>query len=823
MNKQTEIFILTLCLSAGLSLTGSARQGPPPMSRRQNVQPLGNVDQLVMPPTDVAAELAADARNGTAPLRFAAPAVVQATPATRGTWQAVAGGSVWRLRVVSAGATDLNFGFSIFLLPQGATLHIYSEEEDYIQGPYEARDNKPHGQLWTPVVPGSRAVIELFVPNGVKEEPRLMLSFVNRGYRDLFHRRKELSIPKSGGCNIDVVCPQGDPWRNEIRSVALYSVGGSALCTGTLINDVSHDFKNYFLTANHCGINSGNAASIVVYWNFQSPVCGQQGGGSLGQNQSGAAFRMSKSDVDVTLIELEDIPEASFRVYYSGWDRSGVTPGGAVGIHHPNGDEKSISFANSSLATANSCIGSGSSTHWRVLWNVGVTEPGSSGSAIWDPSRHRIVGTLSGGDSSCSFPEGPDCYGKFSVAWASGNNANSRLRDWLDPANMGVTAVAGRDPNPFSIASTLLTESCTPTNGVIDPGETVTVSFSLRNLAAPTSTNLIATLLATNGVMMPSGPENYGVVVAGGGAVARNFSFVANGPCGGTILPTLQLRDGTTSLGTINFVFHLGAPAVRSAQPFDSVVAPALPAGWLNTASGGSTGWRTVLSPSDTPPNSAFAADPDTISDSTLTSPSIAISTAAAQLFFSHSYDTETGSEPFDGGVLEISYNGGPFSDILAAGGSFSSAGYNGTISTRYNSPIAGRNAWSGNSGGFIHTAVNLPATAAGQNVRLRWRMASDSSQGGLGWYVDSILIVDGYVCCRAPEPTQIVNSRGTNNYFVFSFDTVIGPTYITEFKNTLASNVVWTPLQTNVGDGTMKSVTNLMVSTNRFFRVKTE
>ena len=60
---------------------------------------------------------------------------------------------------------------------------------------------------------------------------------------------------------------------------------------------------------------------------------------------------------------------------------------------------------------------------------------------------------------------------------------------------------------------------------------------------------------------------------------------------------------------------------------------------------------------------------------------------------------------------LELSTDGGnTFQDILAAGGGFVSGGYNRTIATDRGSPIAGRQAWSGNSNGFITTVVGLPA-----------------------------------------------------------------------------------------------------------------
>ena len=325
--------------------------------------PIANVQQLVVAPTDVAAELTADEKPGAGtPRRFAVRQRVQVTPATHGTWEELPEGRLWRLRVSSGNATDLNFGFTGVWLPEGATLHFSSEPVQYFQGPYTSSDNKPHGQLWTPVVPGEAAVIELFVPNDAAE-PRLTLEYVNTGYRDWFSLQ---GGPKaSGPCNIDVVCPQAAAWSNEVRSVGVYTLEGFFTCSGTLITDVAGDLKPYFLTANHCGIGAANAATVVVYWNYNATSCSpSHPGGSLSQNQSGAIFRAAKFDVDFALIELESVPDPSFNVYYSGWDRSGAAPAGCVGIHHPDTDVKAISFCNSTLTTINSCIGSGgSSTH----------------------------------------------------------------------------------------------------------------------------------------------------------------------------------------------------------------------------------------------------------------------------------------------------------------------------------------------------------------------------------------------------------------------------------------------------------------------------
>ncbi len=373
-------------------------------------------------------------------MSFAISQAVQITPQTSGTWENLPeGGRLWRLRLEAPGATDFNLGFRSYWLPWGATLHILSERESDYEGPYTAHDNKPHGQLWTPPVPGDRITLELYVPEAAEEAPQLTLVHVGVGYQDILRRQPFLKNHDT--CHIDVVCPQGNEWRDEIRSVAMLTIEGTRACTGTLIMDVPGTFRPFVLTAAHCEIDSTTAPTVVALWNFQATTCGAQNGAST-QSQSGATFRASEADVDVTLIELDDRPDASFEVFYSGWDRSGITPQGSVGIHHPEAHVKSISIDTDPPSSDVSCISTNvDETHWVVNnWEEGITAVGSSGSGLWDSRTKSLVGVLSGGASFCSNPDGSDCYGKFSVAWTRG------LSTVLDPNNQGVLTVSGADP-----------------------------------------------------------------------------------------------------------------------------------------------------------------------------------------------------------------------------------------------------------------------------------------------------------------------------------------------------------------------------------------
>ena len=199
-------------------------------------------------------------------------------------------------------------------------------------------------------------------------------------------------------------------------------------------------------------------------------------------------------------------------------------------------------------------------------------------------------------------------------------------------------------------------------------------------------------------------------------------------------------------------------------QNFDGMTAPALPAGWVATnATGAPPLWVTSTTTPDTAPNDAFINGPSTVSDKRLETPNLAINSASGQVSFRNFYNLES---TFDGGVLEVSspnINGGAFTDITnaAVGGSFVSGGYNATISTGSSSPIAGRMAWSGDSGGYINTVANLGPNVNGQTIKLRFRMASDNGTSSAGWRVDTISIAAGpwrlsvaYGSTTTPTPT---------------------------------------------------------------------
>jgi hypothetical protein len=155
--------------------------------------------------------------------------------------------------------------------------------------------------------------------------------------------------------------------------------------------------------------------------------------------------------------------------------------------------------------------------------------------------------------------------------------------------------------------------------------------------------------------------------------------------------------------------------------------------------------WVTSTTSPDTAPNDAFIPDQDGISDKYLDTRNITVTSASAMLSFRNSFDTEMSMGIFwDGYVLEVSSPNiamGAFTDVTdpLVGGSIPTGGYTGEIDGTANNPLAGRMAWSGNSGGYINTVVNLGPNVNGQTIKLRFRMGTDEAVSATGVRIDTL------------------------------------------------------------------------------------
>ncbi len=315
-------------------------------------------------------------------------------------------------------------------------------------------------------------------------------------------------------------------------------------------------------------------------------------------------------------------------------------------------------------------------------------------------------------------------------------------------------------PNIAQSPAIVVTDSTGDSDSYPEPGETVLVSVPLTNSTGRVATGVSAQIAG-------GGTGTYGTM-SGISSLTRQISYTipSSTACGSVVSITI---DVTSSLGPVSFTRNIfvGAPSGTTAsENFDGVTAPALPAGWTAVAVQNGINFANTAAGADSSPNVMYARNPTSVGGGTdLTSPPVSVTSPAATLTFRNSYNTE---KDWDGGVLEISIAGGPFLDILTAGGSFVQNGYNGALDGGRNNPLASRPGWTGNSGGYLTTVVQLPAAASGKIVILRWRFGADDNTAGSGsdpgWRVDSISLngagfVTSFACVQAPG-TATVSGR---------------------------------------------------------------
>jgi hypothetical protein len=179
------------------------------------------------------------------------------------------------------------------------------------------------------------------------------------------------------------------------------------------------------LTANHCvrgQTGSRGAESLEFYWRYQTDACDgvvpsllsvprTVGGADYLAGMTGNGTTGGGSDF--TFLRLRNEPPADLpRMGWTVIPPPTGTP--VVCVHHPRGDFKRIT--DGALSNAANAF-----PEWyhQVTWNLGTTEPGSSGSPVAIAATGQVIGQLWGGDASCSLPAAPDYYGRFDRSYSA--------------------------------------------------------------------------------------------------------------------------------------------------------------------------------------------------------------------------------------------------------------------------------------------------------------------------------------------------------------------------------------------------------------------
>jgi V8-like Glu-specific endopeptidase len=374
---------------------------------------------------------------------------------SEGNWTTLPNGDrLWQFRFHTENAKGVSVYFNDLFLPIGSTLYLYPANRKYFVGPFSNEDCNTHGHFVAGEVAGDEAILEYYEPADVVGLARIGIRGIAHLYRFVPEFEEESRGGGSEPCEVDVNCPEGAEWTSERDAVVRLTISEGALvgfCSGTLMNTTAKDCRKYILTALHCGENVSDAdwLDCSVRFNYESSGCAS-GSTTTTRNKIGVLHLADSNDgggqtgSDFLLLEMEDEIPASWTPFFAGWNASTSAANTGVSIHHPAGDKKKISTTDDIISGTYSAPG----FHWRVKWmetitNWGVTEPGSSGSPLFD-QNHFVVGTLTGGVSFCDSPNGSDWYGKMSKHWtANPNTSDQKLKEWLDPEDTGLFQFGG--------------------------------------------------------------------------------------------------------------------------------------------------------------------------------------------------------------------------------------------------------------------------------------------------------------------------------------------------------------------------------------------
>ncbi len=381
---------------------------------------------------------------------------------------------VWRVGIRSSKAYSLNILFSKFNLPEGAQLFVYNSDQSVVLGSYTHLNNSDINMLPIQPIEGDEVVVEYQEPIGASFEGEVEIGEVNHDFRGIF-RATEPRDPAQN-CHPNLVCYPEDIEPGS--GVVAIIINGRTYCTASLINNVESDGVPYLITATHCLNNDYStsflsnrkydlvAGNIVAFFGYNSPNCDKDIRGNVQMTMASLDSVFVSERHDISLLRFKEMPPVEYQPYYLGWNASSSnnqTP--YHGIHHPNGGIKKVAIEEDALS-----IGSFGThppynmepqAHWAVrAWDVAATEGGSSGSPLLD-NKKRIVGTLTGGESYCSSPKGPDLYASLNKVWnfTDENVTPVSLQSILDSQDRGVLTIDGYNPyknNPYTKSANYL-------------------------------------------------------------------------------------------------------------------------------------------------------------------------------------------------------------------------------------------------------------------------------------------------------------------------------------------------------------------------------
>ena len=347
-------------------------------------------------------------------------------------WVVVPGGHAAKFDVTSPGAQGLRLALKIDGPRVGVTLRFAGSMRTTEVFEVAATDTAGTARYWGPETQGDVQTVEVFVANGVLPQT-VRFSVESVMHLETFAAGPQLrDIGDADSCERDIACRPNPTQQfldtaKAVARITFVSGGQSFLCSGTLVNNTQSPRAATFVTANHCISSQSIANTVTSYWFFDATACNNNRAGDFKVVQGGATPLFNDTQRDHALLQIRGALPAG--VVFAGWTPAPVTSNTSIlGLHHPAGDLKKYSEGRKTADVSNQ-IGLSGPFH-QVVWNLGVTEGGSSGSGLFifnsQVNNYQLVGQLLGGASFCSRPRDPDVYGRFQDVFTD-------IRRFLEP------------------------------------------------------------------------------------------------------------------------------------------------------------------------------------------------------------------------------------------------------------------------------------------------------------------------------------------------------------------------------------------------------
>ena len=400
-------------------------------------------------------------KNG-APARIAVILPMNINLTEQGEWTTLPDSTrICRLTLKSDGALGVLLYYNQFYIPKGDKLFIYDKSKDQLLGAYTNNTcpQDRNSQFSTQLISGDEVTLE-YVSTSQIDEPSIIISGFGYGYNHIKSNTKATGFGTSGSCQVNVNCSEGYNWQIQKRGIAKTITainGGSYLCTGSLINNTRNDGTPYFLSAYHCffvGTSEATYSTMQFYFDYETIGCGSEP--QIDVNKSTKVLVGSQMLItnpiaggsDGALLKLNSSIPSNIVACYNGWDATNTPATSGVTIHHPSGDVKKISTYTTPLTTGTAITELGTTkanVHWVVQFSPtenghGTTEGGSSGAPLFNQNG-LIVGSLTGGSSTCASPYGKDLFSKFGYNLNQDPNPSMQMKQYLDPDNSGISSL----------------------------------------------------------------------------------------------------------------------------------------------------------------------------------------------------------------------------------------------------------------------------------------------------------------------------------------------------------------------------------------------